>query len=319
MVTLSSAPGKVILLGEHAAVYGNPVLVASIDKRSFVKVTLRNDGRYVLNNPAVDVKDFKFSYGDIPKLKKEWNLALSLESIEKTQGFLGKQCGLELDIQSDIPVSSGLGSSASISSAMVLGIAGEMGHVLGKNEIAKIAWDVENVIHKKSSGVDPFSVTYGGVVRYQEGKVKRLNIKEYPAITIGNTNVRSDTGEVVLDVMKLKNEFPVFFGEYLKMMDDLVEEGIKLLEVGDLIKFGRLMDINHGLLCAIGVSSPELEELVWAARKKSLGAKLCGAGRGGIMVALGDVGEVGKEIAAAGGDVVETRFAQEGVRIEPIL
>jgi len=96
-------------------------------------------------------------------------------------------------------------------------------------------------------------------------------------------------------------------------MKDIVDYGQKFLENGNIEEFGHIMNINHGLLSAIGVSSPELEKLVWAARKKSLGAKLCGAGRGGIMLALGNVSD---EIKEAGGQVLRTRISDDGVRIE---
>jgi len=313
MTTRTSAPGKVILLGEHAAVYGNPVLVATVDLRCYVTVKERKDDQYILNNPAVDVSNFGFRFSEIRKLKRRWNLALSLEAIEKTQKFLGERRGLDISIESRIPVSSGLGSSASIASALVLGISREMNHDLKKKEIAKLAWDIEHLIHKKSSGVDPFSVTYGGVIRYQKGKLKRLRIREYPEITVGNTEISSDTGKIVADVMKLKENFPKFFDKYLSAMVDIVDYGQKFLEQGNLEKFGEVMNINHGLLSAIGVSSPELDKLVWAARKNSPGAKLCGAGRGGIMIALGDASG---EIRNAGGRVIKTRISDEGVRVE---
>ncbi len=313
MTTKASAPGKVILLGEHAAVYGNSVLVASIEKRSYVTVTSREDEKCILNNPLVGLENLEFSLSDIPTLRSRWNTALTAETISKTFDFLGTSSGLEIEIHSDIPISSGLGSSASIASAMVLAISAELGKDLTPQENAQIAWDTENLIHKKSSGVDPFSVTYGGVVKYRQGEIERLNVKKYPEITIGNTKVRSDTGDVVMDVMHLKDNFPVFFETYLKIMEGIVEKGITLLEKGDLERFGQLMNINHGLLSSIGVSCFELENLVWAARKKSFGAKLCGAGRGGIMLALGDSG---KEISDAGGEVIKTRFSDKGAKIE---
>ncbi|RLI90121.1 MAG: mevalonate kinase, partial [Candidatus Altiarchaeales archaeon] len=240
MTTRTSAPGKVILLGEHAAVYGNPVLVATVDLRCYVTVKEREDDQYILNNPAVDVSNFSFRFSEIRKLKRRWNLALSLEAIEKTQKFLGERRGLDISIESKIPVSSGLGSSASIASALVLGISREMNHDLKKKEIAKLAWDIEHLIHKKSSGVDPFSVTYGGVIRYQKGKLKRLRIREYPEITVGNTGISSDTGKIVADVMKLKENFPKFFDKYLSAMVDIVDYGEKFLERGDLEKFGEV-------------------------------------------------------------------------------
>ncbi|HIE34197.1 MAG TPA: mevalonate kinase [Candidatus Altiarchaeales archaeon] len=313
MVTKASAPGKVILLGEHAAVYGNPVLVATVDLRNYVTVEKRDDNKYLLNNVTVDVRNFEFDSTKFPELKKKWNLALSIEAIERTQKYLGEEVGLNITIESSVPVSSGMGSSASVASALVMAISKEMGYNLKKEEVAKIAWDIENLIHKKSSGVDPFAVTYGGIIRYQKGKCTRLNIKEYLEVTIGNTGIRSDTGEIVSDVMNLKKRFPEFFDKYLCIMRDIVDYGQKFLENGNIEKFGQIMNINHGLLSAIGVSSPELERLVWAARKKSLGAKLCGAGRGGIMLALGNVSE---EIKEVGGQVLRTRISDNGVMVE---
>lgn len=315
MTSIASAPAKVILLGEHAAVYGNPVLAATTDLRCYVTVSRRGDDLYVLNNPAVNVNNFKFRFSEIQKLKREWNLILSLEAIERIQNFLGDRKGLDISIESRIPASSGMGSSASIASALVLGISNELGYRPKKEEIAKLSWDIENLIHKKSSGVDPFSVTYGGIVRYQKGKLKKLKIREYPEITIGNTEVPSDTGKIVAEVMKLKENFPDLFDKYLDMMTDTVNLGQKFLEQGDLKKLGEIMNINHGLLSAIGVSSPELDRLVWAARKNALGAKLCGAGKGGIMIALGDAS---RDIQAAGGRVIKTKISDEGVRLEDL-
>ncbi len=312
MVT-ASAPGKVILLGEHAAVYGNPVLVATVNLRTYVTVEESGNKKFKLTNKNLGIKNFSFRYTDFRKLKKNRNLLLTIEAIERIGDYIGEKSCLDIKINSDIPVASGLGSSASMASAMVLAASKELCYNLKKKEIANLAWDIENVIHRKSSGVDPFAVTYGGVIRYKRGNAKRLEIKKYPEITIGNTNISSDTGVVVSDVMELKNNFPEFFSDYLKIMEIIVNNGEKFLKTGDIKKFGAIMNINHGLLSAIGVSSSELESLVWAARRKSPGAKLCGAGRGGIMVALGDAG---REIEKAGGSVIRTRICNEGVRIE---
>lgn len=315
-MVMASAPGKVILLGEHAAVYGNPVLVATVDLRTYVTVEESGNKKFKLTNKNLGIKNFPFTYSDFKKLKKNKNFLLTIEAIERIENYLGEKIGINIKIDSDIPVASGLGSSASIASAMVLAISKELCYNLKRKEIANLAWDIENVIHKKSSGVDPFAVTYGGVIRYREGNVKRLKIRKYPEITIGNTNIASDTGVVVGDVMKLKNNFPDFFDEYLRIMKIIVNEGEKFLKLGNLEKFGSIMNINHGLLSAIGVSSLELEKLVWAARRKSHGAKLCGAGRGGIMISLGDVS---KEIKKAGGSVIKTVICDDGVRIDNLL
>ena len=313
MATKASAPGKVILLGEHAAVYGNPVLVATVNLRTYVTVSKRDDDRFTLSNDATRIENLEFSFSDIPKLKKEWNTVLAAECIEKTFAKLGIESGLDIEISSEAPVSSGLGSSASAASAMVLAIAREFDRDISNDEIANLAWDIENIVHGKSSGVDPFSVTFGGVLRYQKGKFKKLKVKKYPEITIGNTGVISNTGDIVMDVMKVKDEFPKFFENYLEAMVHVVDYGQKFLEKGKMKEFGQIMNINQGLLYSIGVSSPELDRIVWAARENSLGAKLCGAGRGGIMIALGDAG---KQIEEAGGSVIKTEICDEGVRVE---
>jgi len=317
-MTKTSAPGKVILLGEHAAVYGNPVLVAAVDLRTHVSAEKREDNNFIINAHDLNITGFEFNFSEIPVLKKKnefKNLRLIFDAVEKIYDYINKKKarGLEISIKSEIPVASGLGSSASLSSALVLAVSTELGHNLSREEIAKFAWDIEHCVHGKSSGVDPFSATYGGICRYAKGKIVKLNVKEYPGITIGNTGVVSDTGIVVSDVMKLKEKFPEVFAHLLVIFRELVDEGQVALENGEMERFGELMNINHGLLSAIGVSSGELEKLVWAARKSSAGAKLCGAGRGGIMLALGDAAD---DIRNAGGDVIKTKICDEGVRVE---
>ena len=317
-MTKTSAPGKVILLGEHAAVYGNPVLVATVDLRTRVFAEKRDDNNFIINAHDINVTGFKFKLNEIPDLKtneRVKSLRLIFNAIEKVYDYAGvkNSKGLEISIKSDIPVSSGLGSSASLSSALVLAVSSEIGRELNKEDIANLAWDIEHCVHGKSSGVDPFAVTYGGICRYTKGRIEKLNVKNYPEITIGNTGVVSDTGIVVSDVMKLKENFPDIFDKLLLIFRELVDEGQNALEKGDLKKFGGLMNMNHGMLSAIGVSCIELEKLVYAARKKSIGAKLCGAGRGGVMMALGDLT---KEIKNAGGEVIKTGICDEGVRID---
>jgi mevalonate kinase len=313
MTTVSSAPGKVILLGEHAAVYGNPVLVASVALRTYAKVCKRNDDKFTLSNKSTNIMGIEFSRSDFSRMKKEWSTVLTAECLDKTFEQVGDSAGLDIELSSEIPVASGLGSSASASSALCCSIAKELGHALKKKEIADLAWSVENIVHGRSSGVDPYAVTFGGVLRYKKGDFVRLKVKNYPELTIGNTGIKSNPSDSVSDVMKLKENYPEFFSDYLSAMNHIVDYGQKYFEAGDFRRFGEVININHGLLSAIGVSSPELEKLVWAARKVSSGAKLCGSGRGGIMVALGDAS---KEIKAAGGEVIKTKITDDGVRIE---
>lgn len=315
MTTETSAPGKIILLGEHAAVYGNPVLVAAVDKRTYVSVNRRRDDDFILNNKATDIRNLRFSCEDIGHLKTGWGTKLTCETIQKVYARYGFEGGLDIEIRSEIPVSSGMGSSASAAAALVLAITKEFGENITKKEIADLAWDIENIVHGKSSGVDPYAVTFGGVLRYKKGDYEEIKLSTEPEITVGDTGVKADTSNPVMDVMKLKEEYPEFFTNYLQAMKYLVDYGQKYLESGDMKRLGEVMNINHGLLSSIGVSSPELEKLVWAARRNPnvYGSKLCGKGRGGIMIALGDAE---KEITEAGGKIIKTKITRQGVKTE---
>jgi mevalonate kinase len=313
MATKASAPAKVILLGEHAAVYGNPVLVASVDLRTYARVSWRTDENFILTNKSTGIEKLKFSSVDFPRLKKQWATMLTIDCLERALEKIDEKTGFDIEIWSDAPVSSGLGSSASAAAALTMALFEEMNQPLKQKEIADMAWKAENLVHGKSSGVDPYAVTFGGVLRYTHGDYIRINAKKCPEITIGNTGIKVDTKEPVTDVMKLKERYPKFFEDYLSAMVHIVDYGQKYLQEGDVQKLGEIMNINHGLLSSISVSSPELERLVWAARKVSPGAKLCGKGRGGIMIALGDAE---KEIKEAGGTVIKTKICNEGVRVE---
>lgn len=312
MATTASAPAKVILLGEHAAVYGNPVLVASVDLRTYARVSSRTDNRFSLTNRSTGVDKLEFSHENFPKLKKQWSTMLTIECLERAFERIEKT-GCDIEIWSDAPVSSGLGSSASAAAALIMALFEDMGQPLNAKEIADIAWKTEDLVHGKSSGVDPYAVSFGGVLRYAHGDYTRINVKKCPNITIGNTGVKLETKEPVMNVMRLKEKYPEFFKNYLEAMVHIVDYGQKYLQEGDVQKLGEVMNINHGMLSSIGVSGPELDKLVWAARKVSPGAKLCGKGRGGIMIALGDAE---KEIKEAGGTVIKTKICSDGVRIE---
>jgi len=358
----TSAPAKVILLGEHAAVYGNPVISAAIDMRAHVYITPNDNDNFSVTSSGIGVENFKFNFNDIkqpfsflkrkknagdresakhfqelksaehfyvkertrgllrnPQYKKLWLIFDALEKLscymqQKMPSFDG-MIPLDIRIESEIPVASGLGSSASIASALILGAAYANNFKLNLQEIANLAWDTEHIAHGTSSGVDPFTVTFGGVIEYTKGCAEKIPLKNYPPLTIGNTGIVSDTSDVVCDVMRLKENFPGIFDDYLEIMKEIIKQGKCALENNDLVRFGSIMNINHGLLCAIGVSCAELEQMVWAARcgKGVHGAKLCGAGRGGVMIALGDAMS---EIKNAGYDAVRGLVSEDGVRIE---
>jgi len=302
MIT-ASAPGKIIILGEHTALYGNPVLVAAVGLRARATVSAGNGVN--VKAPGIDA----------PAKRMELGLAMSKKAVELTGGG-----GFDITVSSDIPLASGMGSSASIASALAAALRAEKNLPFDKKVIAETAWKCEDVVHTKSSGVDPFAATYGGIMVYTRGSIVELKIKTVPEIVISHTGITSDTGEIVKYVDSKRESNFNSFEDFLKSSKALVLEGKEAVENFDMKRLGRLMNENHKLLSGLGVSCEELESLVKAARGAgAYGAKLCGAGKGGIMVALTNQKtktDVSKALSKAGGKIIQTQISKDGVRLE---
>lgn len=310
----ASAPAKIILLGEHAAVYGNPVIAATVNLRTYVDVKKRNDFNFSVNGEIFKGKNNKEFLDKFPVVA---------ETINKVEYYVCQKLdnGLNIEISSEIPIGKGLGSSAALASALCMAITLELEYSLTINEIAKLAWEIENVVHKKSSGVDPFTVSYGGIIKYTRGNAEKIEMKEDLDVAIIDTGIAINTGDVVMDVFCLKERYEEIFKEWLNTMKILVEDGINFIKNSDYENFANLMDINHGMLYAIGVSSIELERVVFESRKFYKGAKLCGKGRGGIAIGFK---RINKERKKKENEInrrknlkfIDAKICNEGVRIE---
>jgi len=302
MIT-ASAPAKVILLGEHTALYGNPVIAAAVDLRSTATVSKRLDRGVALKSwPSLGGSQIRKNRG--------------MEMVRKAAELAG--AGFDVRVQSSVPIGSGLGSSASISSALCMAMMAEASKHVSLRDVALAAWKCEDLVHGKSSGVDPFAVTFGGVSLYQSGKLRAIKCK--PDIVIAHSGIARNTGDIVKDLEEMKRAERERFDKFLKESKRIVEDGRVALERSDFGGLGRLMDENHELLKGIGVSCKELDGLVKAAREAgALGAKLSGAGRGGIMVALVDEGSkkaVVKALSNLGGKIIEAGITGECARLE---
>ncbi|PKP57887.1 MAG: mevalonate kinase [Candidatus Altiarchaeales archaeon HGW-Altiarchaeales-1] len=246
---------KILKLGEHAAVYGNPVIAATVNLRTYVDVKIRNDSKFSVKDMNGMTEIFDNDNVFVNKFP------VVAEGVNKVENYINQKSGLNVEISSQIPIGKGLGSSASLASALCMATAGELGHNLTIKEVANLSWDIENIIHKKSSGVDPFTVSYGGIIKYTQGNLEKINIGENLDVAIVDTGITMDTGNVVMDVFHLKERNEEIFVEWLNTMKILADDGINFLKNNDYENFAGLMNINHGMLYAIGVSSVELEKL----------------------------------------------------------
>jgi len=321
----ASAPAKVILFGEHFVVYGEPALVLAIDKRAYAYAELRKDKLIHINSVNIDLagtfKGEKFQAekgGSKARLKLEPIKNAVQQVLEKAD----KKVGVSIRINSDIPVSAGLGSSAAVATSTVAAVSNLLGIELSRDQIFRMAYESERLVHGTPSGIDPAIATYGGTLQFQRGKnFVPLNIKANIPLVIGDTKVARSTGELVATVRRMKELYPNIIDPIIQIGGKIAQDAVEALKSNSLQTVGELMNINHSLLCAVGVSHEALERLVNAARREgALGAKLTGGGGGGCMIALTGESKLKRVMTAierAGGTVFEARKTDEGVRIEP--
>ena len=298
-VTTCSAPGKIYFFGEHAVVYGEKAIACAVDLRT--RVSVQPSSEHIISS--------SLGTTGLDTVKHPYVTQCIREMEQYITGCV------KVNITSDLPVGSGLGSSAAVTIATLyaLSIQFDTGHTL--DEIAATGHAIEGKVQGAASPTDTFVSTMGGVVTIP-GR-KKLLLPECP-IVIGYTGSFSSTRELVANVRSLREDYPVAIDPIISTIGSLSGYGEVLIEKRDYAALGGLMDINHGLLDALGVGSRELSNLVWAARGAGAwGAKTTGAGGGGCMVAITDNPEkVADAIRYAGGEAIITSPTHEGVKVE---
>ena len=327
MVT-ASAPGKVFCFGEHAVVYGEPAVGCAIERRARVTVEERDEGlRVHLDDLTLD--GFTVEYEGDSAGRPDVDVADSLveagvgyinEAIEQVRDATDEpDAGFEITVESNIPLGAGLGSSAAVVVATVAAGAAEMGVELDDEEIARRAYEVEHSVQDgQASRADTFWSTMGGAVLVEGDEYHPIEDIDNLPFVIGYDGGAGDTGALVSSVRAVRDRYD-FAADTVEVIGDLVRQGETALADGDLEEVGRLMNFNHGLLSALGVSARSLDAMVWAARDAdALGAKLTGAGGGGCIVALDESDDTLTALRYTPGceDAFRAELDTEGVRLE---
>ena len=297
-----SACGKVILLGEHAAVYDRHVLALPIERAAgawvreidgVTRLTVTEPGRsatFVVSESGVD---------GVPGL---------LAFIVRELGLAGRHFDVRLDLR--IPTAMGLGSSAAASVAIVRAFDTVFEMRLGDREIDRIAFACERLAHGNPSGIDNTLATWGRPVLFRRSAsppVRQIELTDTPPLVVAASGIRGITREQVSAVEQRYRRLGAPYEALFDQIDALAQAGAAALVESDYDTLGGLMNVCHGLLNAMQVSTPELENMVQVARAHgAVGAKLTGAGGGGSIVALcpGRVSEVAAALAQAGYRIV---------------
>lgn len=280
----ASAPGKIILFGEHAVVYNRPALAVPVDEVQVdVEVSDSDKPGVWIDAQMVDL------HGELSTLPSNHPIGTVILKLFQHLG-ISAHPNILVTIQSTIPVAAGLGSGAAVSVALIRSLSSFFSQPLPNDQINDLVFEIEKLHHGTPSGIDNTVITYNMPVYYMKGKpIETFSCGKPFTIVIGDTGVPAPTKESVGDVRRLwlrdANRFEGIFNEVAQIST----MARHLIETGRPELLGELMDHNHEFLQQMTVSSPELDVLVAAARKAgALGAKLSGGGRGGNMIALVD-------------------------------
>jgi mevalonate kinase len=325
MGIVASAPAKVILFGEHFVVYGEPAIVLAIDRRAYATVDRSEDKRVHVRSANLNLKGyfedevFKVEQGDVREAKLRFE-PVKL-AVEKVLAAHKSDTGLDIEINSTVPVAAGLGSSAAVVVAVTAAVGALLNVKMSKEDIFRVGLEAEKLVHGTPSGVDPAIATFGGALLFQtDTGFKALEVKTNIPLVVGDTGVERSTRVQVEKVRNLMDNYPQIAEPMRKAAREIVLRAIDALRANDLKTLGDLMNINHALLYGVGVSDESLEWLINAAKKSgALGAKLTGAGGGGCMIALAEddkLEDVLQGIMRAGGRPFMARKTDEGVRVE---
>ena len=284
MKSKASAPGKVILFGEHFVVYGIKAILCAIDKRITVtaekspgkKIFIKSnigEVEFPINKPTTEI--------DSP-LKPLYYLANKM--IEKHD----QKTGIEIFVESEIPSGVGLGSSSACCVAGAAAIS-KLFEAISKEQILELSIEAEKTIFQNTSGADCTVCTYGGLIEYdKENGYSQIKSKPSFHLVIANSNIEHSTDSVVSNVKKFKENNEGKFSELCQQESELINNVMINLKSENLEELGKSMHENQKFLEIIGVSNEKLQEMIKLAENTSFGAKITGAGGGGCIIALTD-------------------------------
>lgn len=282
MISKASAPGKVILFGEHFVVYGVKAILCAINKR--VTVTAEN-----IETKIISIKS------NIGDLELQPNKPISeIDSPLKPFYYLANKMiqnqntGIKIIVESEIPLGVGLGSSSACCVAGAAAIS-RLFSDTSKEKILELAIEAEKTIFQNTSGADCTVCTYGGIMEFsKENGYTKIKSEPNFHLVIANSNIEHSTELVVNEVKSFKEKNEEEFSKLCDNETNLVEDVLELLKENNTKKLGEKINQNQKYLEAIGVSNEKIKEMIQIGMKSSFGAKITGAGGGGCIFALTD-------------------------------
>ena len=279
MKSIASAPGKIILFGEHFVVHGTKAILAAINKRVTVTSTFTENKTIKVNSQLGTIEVPISSSHEEVKSEFRPFVYLANKIIQSEQNA----SGLEVIIDSDIPIGVGLGSSSACCVAAAASIS-ELFNELSSEEILKMSIEAEKTIFPNTSGADCTVCTYGGMIEYPS--IEKIDNTFDLNLLIANSMIPHNTKNSVEKVNKFKENDEERFSQLCDLEIKLIDEVITAMKNNDATTFGSKMSDNQKYLEEIQVSNETINGMISSLKEISLGTKITGAGDGGCVIAL---------------------------------
>ncbi|MCB0216992.1 MAG: mevalonate kinase, partial [Chloroflexi bacterium] len=278
------APAKVILVGEHAVVYGQPAIalpVPGLEARARVFAIAAGPTRLLAQFPSAESR---------PPLELDLLAAADDEPLAAAARAALRYAGRtertpwRIELTSQVPSGRGLGSSAAVAAAVVRAVGAAAEQDWDAQTVADLALEGERRAHGRPSGIDNTVVAFGRPIRFQQGRAEPLVVGAPLCFLVADSGRRGATSELVARVREASEARPGTYAGWFARIGQLVDDAATAIARGNASRLGRLMDLDHLILQAMRVSTPELDALVAAARGAGArGAKLAGSGGGGAI------------------------------------
>ena len=295
MKSVASAPAKIILFGEHFVVHGTKAILAAIDKRVTVTSSFTENKTIKVNSELGTLEVSMSSSHEEVKNEFRPFIFLANRMINSHQDVNG----LEITIDSDIPIGVGLGSSSACCVAAAASISG-LFKELSSEEILNLSIDAEKTIFPNTSGADCTVCTYGGMIEYPS--IKKIDNTFDLNLLIANSMIPHNTKNSVEKVNKFKKNDEKRFSELCDLETKLIDEAVMAMKNNDATVLGLKMLENQKYLEEIQVSNDILHDMISSLKEISIGSKITGAGDGGCIIALVNDENMSKVPALLGKD-----------------
>ena len=302
---VASAPGSLMLFGEHSVLRGGTCLVAAVEPRLTVTLTPTQEQTFIIHS----------SLGTASTSIHSISLGKTFRFVEKALSlFQGEySSGAKIVIDSEINPLCGLGSSAAVTVATVSCLCKWRGIPCTPHNLLLKAREIITSVQGCGSGADAASIIWGGIIEYTIDPLLVTPLRHDLPLTLVYSGKKTPTQEVIAYVNQLEHSFPQIFKSIFISIEKVTKDAAEAIKNGDWKKLGALMDMHHGLQEALLVGTPELSSIYWKlkASKEIFGAKISGSGLGDSVIALGSLhpGEPFYE------SQLPAQIASEGVRI----